>query len=53
MNPPSLVHFNLTHGPFATYSEFLAFFNERHQTAMDAKKLPLDDPLRNDFFDLC
>ncbi|KAH9972523.1 kinase-like domain-containing protein [Russula compacta] len=38
-------------GPFASYSELSAFFNERHQMAMDAKKLPQDDPSRNDLFD--
>jgi aminoglycoside phosphotransferase len=38
-------------GPFASYSELSAFFNKRHQMAMDAKKLPQDDPSRNDFFD--
>ena len=38
-------------GPFASYSELSAFFNERHQMAMDANKLPQDDPSRNDLFD--
>jgi len=38
-------------GPFATYSELSAFFNKRHQMAMNCKKLPRDDPSRNDLFD--
>jgi Phosphotransferase enzyme family len=38
-------------GPFATYSDLSAFFNERHRMAMDADKLPQDDPSRNDLFD--
>ena len=38
-------------GPFATYPDFSAFFNERHQMAMDCKKLPRDEPSRNDLFD--
>jgi aminoglycoside phosphotransferase len=38
-------------GPFASYSELSAFFNERHQMAMDAKKLPRGDPSRKDLFD--
>jgi len=38
-------------GPFATYSELSAFFNERHQMAMNCKKLPRDDLSRNDLFD--
>jgi len=38
-------------GPFATYSELSAFFNKRHQMAMNCKKLPPDDPSRNDLFD--
>jgi hypothetical protein len=38
-------------GPFASYFELSAFFNKRHQMAMDAEKLPRDDPSRNDLFD--
>jgi len=38
-------------GPFATYSKLSTFFNERHQMAMNGKKLPRDDPSRNDLFD--
>ena len=38
-------------GPFATYSELSNFFNERLHMAMDYKKLPRDDPLRDDLFD--
>ena len=38
-------------GPFATYSELSAFLNKRHQMAMNCKKLPRDDPSRNDLFD--
>jgi len=38
-------------GPFATYSELSAFFNKRHQMALNCKKLPRDDPSRNDLFD--
>jgi len=38
-------------GPFASYFELSAFFKERHQMAMDARKLPRDDPSRNDLFD--
>ena len=38
-------------GPFASYSELSAFFNERHHAAMDANKLPRDDPSRKDLFD--
>ena len=36
---------------FATYSNLSAFFNDRQRMAMDAKKLPRDDPSRNDLFD--
>ncbi|KAJ3563800.1 hypothetical protein NP233_g8703 [Leucocoprinus birnbaumii] len=38
-------------GPFASYSELSAWFNKRHQMAMDIKKLPQNDPSRNDLFD--
>ncbi|KAF8165475.1 kinase-like domain-containing protein [Crassisporium funariophilum] len=38
-------------GPFASYSELSDFFNKRQQMAMDAKKLPRDDPSRNELFD--
>ena len=38
-------------GLFSTYSELSAFFNKRHQMAMNCKKLPRDDPSRNDLFD--
>jgi Phosphotransferase enzyme family len=38
-------------GPFASYSELSTFFNQRHQMAMDAQKLPEDDPSRKDLFD--
>ena len=38
-------------GPFASYFDLSAFFNERHGMAMDAKKVPQDDPCRNDLFD--
>jgi len=41
----------LHRGPFATYPEFSAFFNERHQIAMDNEKLRRDEPSRNDLFD--
>ncbi|KAH9971252.1 hypothetical protein BGW80DRAFT_1516824 [Lactifluus volemus] len=35
----------------ASYSGLSAFFNERHQVATDANKLPRDGPSRNDLFD--
>ncbi|EDR10784.1 uncharacterized protein LACBIDRAFT_293285 [Laccaria bicolor S238N-H82] len=38
-------------GPFASYSELSAFFNKRQQMAMNAEKLPRDDPSRDDLFD--
>jgi len=39
------------HGPFASYFDLSAFFNERHGMAMDAKKVPQDDLSRIDLFD--
>ncbi|KAJ3575736.1 hypothetical protein NP233_g909 [Leucocoprinus birnbaumii] len=38
-------------GPFASYSELSAWFNKRHQMAMDIEGLSQDDPSRNDLFD--
>ncbi|CDO71457.1 hypothetical protein BN946_scf184909.g51 [Trametes cinnabarina] len=38
-------------GPFASYAEMSAFFNERHQMAMDLKNVPKDDPARKELFD--
>ncbi|KAI8968763.1 kinase-like domain-containing protein [Trametes punicea] len=38
-------------GPFASYSEMSAFFNERHHMALDIRNVPKDDPSRRDLFD--
>jgi thiamine kinase-like enzyme len=50
VNPPYLVKFKfiVVHLPHILIS---AFFNERHQAAMDANKLPRYHPSRNDLFD--
>ncbi|KAI0352037.1 hypothetical protein OH77DRAFT_830725 [Trametes cingulata] len=38
-------------GPFASYAELSAFFNQRHHMALDNKDVPRDDPARKDLFD--
>ncbi|TFK94596.1 hypothetical protein K466DRAFT_476140 [Polyporus arcularius HHB13444] len=38
-------------GPFASYAEFSAFFNERQRRALDSRNVPQDDPARKDLFD--
>lgn len=38
-------------GPFASYAELSAFFNERHRMTLDARSVPPDDPARDDLFD--
>ncbi|KAI0640515.1 kinase-like domain-containing protein [Trametes meyenii] len=38
-------------GPFASYAELSAFFNERHRMALDIKNVSQDDPARADLFD--
>ncbi|KAI0328429.1 hypothetical protein GY45DRAFT_1372358 [Cubamyces sp. BRFM 1775] len=38
-------------GPFASYAELAAFFNERHHRALDAQGVPKEDPARKDLFD--
>ncbi|KAJ3563801.1 hypothetical protein NP233_g8702 [Leucocoprinus birnbaumii] len=48
---PIFTQVRFRRGPFASYSELSAWFNKRHQMAMDIEKLPQDDPSRNDLFD--
>ncbi|TFK94582.1 hypothetical protein K466DRAFT_593419 [Polyporus arcularius HHB13444] len=40
-------------GPFASYAELSAFFNDRHRRALDEywRNVPQDDPARKDLFD--
>ncbi|TFK90721.1 hypothetical protein K466DRAFT_516694 [Polyporus arcularius HHB13444] len=38
-------------GPFASYAELSAFFNDRHRRALDAGNVAQDDPARKDLFD--
>ncbi|TFY52731.1 hypothetical protein EVG20_g10426 [Dentipellis fragilis] len=38
-------------GPFASYSELSAFFNNRLRMALEKKKVPEDDPSRKELFD--
>ncbi len=38
-------------GPFASYAELSAFFNDRHRRALDARNVAQDDPARKDLFD--
>jgi len=38
-------------GPFASYAELSAFFNERCKMALDADQVPEDDPSRKELFD--
>ncbi|EMD37144.1 hypothetical protein CERSUDRAFT_115059 [Gelatoporia subvermispora B] len=38
-------------GPFASYSEFSAFFNDRHRMALDIAHIPKDRPSWRDLFD--
>ncbi|KAI0078469.1 kinase-like protein [Panus rudis PR-1116 ss-1] len=38
-------------GPFASYAELSAFFNDRHRRALDEQGVPQDDPARKDLFD--
>ncbi|KAI0366760.1 hypothetical protein BV20DRAFT_971496 [Pilatotrama ljubarskyi] len=38
-------------GPFASYAELSAFFNQRHHMALDDEDVPHDDPARKDLFE--
>ena len=38
-------------GPFASYAELSAFFNDRHRRALDAQGVLPGDPARRDLFD--
>ncbi|KAF8156666.1 kinase-like domain-containing protein [Crassisporium funariophilum] len=50
-SPPVFGCVRSDRGPFASYSELSDFFNKLHQIVMDKKKVPRDDPSRNDLFD--
>ncbi|KAI0366744.1 hypothetical protein BV20DRAFT_1025768 [Pilatotrama ljubarskyi] len=38
-------------GPFASYAEMSAFFNQCHHMALENEDVPQDDPARKDLFD--
>ncbi len=41
----------LRRGPFTSYAELSAFFNDRHRRVLDARSVPQDNPARKDLFD--